>query len=172
MAAFIAWLLSWIFGLLCLIFRAGFARPFRDIAAEWRRLHLLARDRNHVETPKVLVTTPGLSIDSTHLEKPEKLQKSSTVEPENATVLALYYYAAWTDSGRLLGCPHQHQTVISAANCISEAGGYVVAVDKGGLRALSDAEEKLFWLAYYGKSVVGKRFLGFRPFEVLKPSSN
>jgi hypothetical protein len=52
--------------------------------------------------------------------------------------MALAYFAAWTDSGCLLGCcSHQHQTIASAAACIASAGGYVIAVEDGELRATS-----------------------------------
>jgi hypothetical protein len=61
-----------------------------------------------------------------------------------------FYFAAWTDSGCLLGCDHQHQTVTSAVPCISCAGGYVIAVEKGVLRAMTDAEEAEFQHAMYG----------------------
>jgi hypothetical protein len=53
---------------------------------------------------------------------------------------SLYYFAAWTDSGCLLGCDHQHQTVTSATFCIANAGGYVIAVENGELRELTDEE--------------------------------
>jgi hypothetical protein len=91
---------------------------------------------------------------------------------EGTAVLNLYYFAAWTDSGCLLGCEHHHRTVISAANCISEAGGYVVAVEKGKLRALNDGEEELFRLAYYGVKARARRFVAFKPARALKPSLN
>jgi hypothetical protein len=61
-----------------------------------------------------------------------------------------FYFSAWTDSGCLLGCPHEHPTVTSAAACISCAGGYVIAVEKGVLRALTDVEEVEFQRAMYG----------------------
>jgi hypothetical protein len=64
-----------------------------------------------------------------------------------------FYFSAWTDSGCLLGCEHEHQTVTSAAACISCAGGYVVAVENGTLRALTDAEEAEFQHAMYGSKV-------------------
>ncbi len=64
----------------------------------------------------------------------------------------MYYFAAWTDSGFLLGCDHQHQTVTSAVACISCAGGYVIAVEDGVLRELNDVEEAEFQLARYGDS--------------------
>jgi hypothetical protein len=60
------------------------------------------------------------------------------------------YFATWTDSGCVLGCEHQHQTVTAAAACISSAGGYVVAVENGVLRALTDEEEVEFQTAMYG----------------------
>jgi hypothetical protein len=61
-----------------------------------------------------------------------------------------FYFAAWTDSGCLLGCDHEHQTVTSAVPCISCAGGYVIAVEKGALRAMTDPEEAEFQHAMYG----------------------
>jgi hypothetical protein len=64
-----------------------------------------------------------------------------------------FYFSAWTDSGCLLGCSHEHQTVTSAVACISCAGGYVIAVEKGVLRALTDAEETEFQIAMYGSKV-------------------
>ena len=91
---------------------------------------------------------------------------------QELAVPRLYYFAAWTDSGRLLGCHHRHQTVISAANCISEAGGYVVAVERGKLRALSAVEEELFQLALYGGIAVARRLGGFKRIGALKPSLN
>jgi hypothetical protein len=68
-----------------------------------------------------------------------------------------FYFAAWTDSGCLLGCDHEHQTVASAAACISCADGYVVAVEKGALRALTDAEEAEFQHAMYGSNAKAKQ---------------
>jgi hypothetical protein len=61
-----------------------------------------------------------------------------------------FYFAAWTDSGCLLGCDHEHPTVASAVACITFAGGYVIAVEKNELRALTDAEEEEFQHAMYG----------------------
>lgn len=55
-----------------------------------------------------------------------------------------YYFAAWTDSGCLLGCWHQHQTVSEAASCISYAGGYVIAVEDGVMRCTTAEEEAEF----------------------------
>ena len=62
------------------------------------------------------------------------------------------YFAAWTDSGVLCGCEHEHQTVISATACIKDAGGYVVAVETH-LRELTEAEEAEFQFAMYGIGV-------------------
>ena len=80
----------------------------------------------------------------------------------------LHYFAAWTDSGCLLGCDHLHGTVISAANCISEAGGYVVAVQSGQLRALNDEEDRVFLAAMYGPSLVSERSNVFAPLRIPK----
>ena len=66
----------------------------------------------------------------------------------------IYYFAAWTDSGCLLGCDHEHRTVVSAVACISTAGGYVIAVQNRTLRALNDAEEAEFQAAMYGNKSV------------------
>ncbi len=59
----------------------------------------------------------------------------------------IYYLAAWTDSGCLRGCDHEHQTVLEAVACISCAGGYVIAVENKVYRALNDAEEAEFQAA-------------------------
>jgi len=77
----------------------------------------------------------------------------------------MHYYAASTDSGCLLVCDHEHQTVISAAACMSCAAGYVVAVENGRLRALNEAEEAEFQHALYGGMVerVFKGIAGILP---------
>jgi len=64
--------------------------------------------------------------------------------------MVLSYFAAWTDSGGLLGCSHQHQTIASAVPCIASAGGYVIAVEDGELRELTSKEEAEFQYAIYG----------------------
>ena len=69
----------------------------------------------------------------------------------------IYYFAAWTDSGFLIGCDHEHATVVSATACISCAGGYPIAVERGVLRALNAAEEREFQEALYGSQEVLKR---------------
>ena len=61
-----------------------------------------------------------------------------------------HYFAAWTDSGCLLGCDHEHPTIASAVACIPCAGGYVVAVENGTLHALNDNEVFEFQAAMYG----------------------
>jgi len=58
--------------------------------------------------------------------------------------IQLFYCAAWTDSGFLLGCSHEHKTVTEAKSCIPCAGGYVVAVENGAIRALKAEEENEF----------------------------
>jgi hypothetical protein len=60
---------------------------------------------------------------------------------------SLYYFAAWTDSDCLLGCPHEHRTPSEAVPCIAWAGSYVVAVENGVLRALISEEEAQFQCA-------------------------
>lgn len=84
----------------------------------------------------------------------------------------LYYFAAWTDSGCLCGCAHEHATVISAVACISCAGGYVIAVENKEYRQLTEKEEKVFQLAMYGEDqIVSERGvqLWLKPFL---PDSN
>jgi len=71
---------------------------------------------------------------------------------------SLYYFAAWTDSGCLLGCDHQHATVISAVACISCAGGYVIAVENGEYRELTGREEKEFEFAKEGGTSPLRKF--------------
>jgi hypothetical protein len=55
-----------------------------------------------------------------------------------------YYSAAWTDSGFLLGCGHEHETIGDAATCIKCAGGSVVGIENGVMRCLSRGEESEF----------------------------
>lgn len=66
------------------------------------------------------------------------------------------YFAAWTDSEFLLGCDHEHPTVISAVVCAQStcAGAYVIAVEQGFSRELSYREEREFKLAMYGRDAV------------------
>jgi hypothetical protein len=67
-----------------------------------------------------------------------------------------YYVAAHTDSDFLCSCPHKHQNVTTATACISEAGGYVVAMRRGKTLQLTDAEEAEFQKAMYGRTDSGK----------------
>jgi hypothetical protein len=71
---------------------------------------------------------------------------------------SLYYFAAWTDSGCLLGCDHQHLTVISAVACISCAGGYVIAVENREYRELNSKEEAEFQSALRGSQKQEHKF--------------
>jgi hypothetical protein len=63
------------------------------------------------------------------------------------------YSAAWTDSGFLLGCPHEHETIEEADSCIGCAGGYVVGVENGVTRSLTEAEEAEFQRVHYAHRV-------------------
>lgn len=81
---------------------------------------------------------------------------------------SLYYLAAWTDSGSLISCEHQHETIASAVACISRAGGYVVAVENGELRTLDNCEEAEFEYAIYGLRAFKDRLKAFTPFRLSK----
>ena len=65
---------------------------------------------------------------------------------------SLWYFAAWTDSGCLLGCDHQHMTLASAVACTASAcaGAYVIAVERGEYRELNTKEEAEFQDLMYG----------------------
>jgi hypothetical protein len=62
---------------------------------------------------------------------------------------SIYYSAAWTDSGFLLGCSHEHKTIVEADSCIPCAGGYVVGVENGAMRSLTAEEEAEFQRVHY-----------------------
>jgi hypothetical protein len=62
---------------------------------------------------------------------------------------SMYYSAAWTDSGFLLGCSHEHETIVEADSCIPCAGGYVVGVENGVMRSLTAEEEAEFQRVHY-----------------------
>ena len=62
---------------------------------------------------------------------------------------SIYYSAAWTDSGFLLGCSHEHETIVEADSCIPCAGGYVVGVENGVMRPLTAEEEAKFQRVHY-----------------------
>ena len=78
----------------------------------------------------------------------------------------IYYFAAYTDSGCLLGCDHHHRTVCSAAACISSPGGYVIAVENGSYRQLNDAEEREFKAAMYGSCESDEKEASFVEFTL------
>jgi hypothetical protein len=61
----------------------------------------------------------------------------------------MYYSAAWTDSGFLLGCSHEHETIVEAHSCIPCAGGYVVGVENNVMRSLTAEEEAEFQRVRY-----------------------
>ena|SRR5580692_2756897 len=86
------------------------------------------------------------------------IRNLSHVETENL-MHSTFYFAAWTDGGCLLGCGHEHQTVTSAVACITCAGGYVIAVEKRVLRALTDPEGEEFQDAMFGTKVKAKQRL-------------
>lgn len=67
-----------------------------------------------------------------------------------------YYLAVDADDRIVFACIHQHQTVTSAVACIAWAGGYVVGVEDGIMRALTDAEEWEFQSAMYGRTSTSK----------------
>jgi hypothetical protein len=62
---------------------------------------------------------------------------------------SIYYSAAWTECGCLIGCRHPHRTVGEAVACIQTAGGYVVAVEAGVMRSLTAKEEADFQWAIH-----------------------
>jgi len=62
---------------------------------------------------------------------------------------SIYYSAAWTDSGFLLGCSHEHETIVEADSCIPCAGGYVVGVENGVMRSLTAEQEGEFQRVHY-----------------------
>jgi len=67
----------------------------------------------------------------------------------------MYYEAVHTDSGCcVIGCGHKHQNVTTATACISQPGGYVVAVRRGKFERLNEGEEAEFQKAMFGH---GKR---------------
>lgn len=63
-----------------------------------------------------------------------------------------YFVAVHTDSELIIGCNHKHQNVTTATACISQAGGYVVAVWRRRYQPLTEAEEAEFQMAMYGRN--------------------
>jgi len=52
----------------------------------------------------------------------------------------IFYVAAYADEC-LMVCKHEHDTVTAAMDCISWAGGCVIAIEDEKFRALTDAEK-------------------------------
>lgn len=61
-----------------------------------------------------------------------------------------HYIAVYTDSGCICGCDHRHANIATATACISQPGGYVVAVRRGKTLPLTDIEEAEFQKLMYG----------------------
>jgi hypothetical protein len=82
-------------------------------------------------------------------ERPPKSSRAETLERKMKTS---HYRAAYAESNKCItACPHEHQTVHQAAACILSADGYVVAVEDGLVRRLTDAEEVEFQFAMRGQ---------------------
>jgi hypothetical protein len=62
---------------------------------------------------------------------------------------SIYYCVAWTDSGCLISCWHEHPTIREATEYINGAAGYVVTVENGVMRALTVDEEAEFQRAIH-----------------------
>jgi hypothetical protein len=68
-----------------------------------------------------------------------------------------HFVAVYTDDGCLCSCQHKHPTVTNATACISQPGGYVVAVRRRKLFPLTEAEEEEFQRAMYGREEVSPK---------------
>ena len=62
-----------------------------------------------------------------------------------------YFVAVHTDSGCILGCEHKHKNVTTATACISQPGGYVVAVRRRKYLPLTECEKTEFQRAMFGR---------------------
>jgi hypothetical protein len=62
-----------------------------------------------------------------------------------------HYIAVYTDSGYICGCEHRHPNIATATACISQPGGYVVAVRRGKTLRLTEVEEAEFQKLMYGR---------------------
>jgi hypothetical protein len=69
-----------------------------------------------------------------------------------------HYVAVYSDSGCLCGCDHKHATIAAAVACISQPGGYVVAVRQGKYRHLDDAEQLECQRTTYGERRERQKF--------------
>jgi hypothetical protein len=70
----------------------------------------------------------------------------------------VHYVAVHSDSGCFRACCHKHSNITTATACISEPGGYVVAVRRRKYRQLTDKEEAEYQQAKYGKEERRQRF--------------
>ncbi len=61
-----------------------------------------------------------------------------------------HFVAVYTDSGCILGCDHKHQNVATATACVSQPGGYIVAVRRRKYLPLTDGEEAEFQRLMFG----------------------
>jgi hypothetical protein len=81
-----------------------------------------------------------------------------------------HYVAVHTDTGCIIGCAHKHQNVTTAAACISEPGGYVVAVRRRKHLPLTEVEEAEFQEALYGRGTMSQKLRTF--LGVLNPGEH
>jgi hypothetical protein len=81
----------------------------------------------------------------------------------------IYYRTAYTEGECLIACNHEHQTVIAATACIAATGGYVVGVEDGAIRTLTDAEETEFQNAMCGSKVEFQQNAAFHLLMRLEP---
>jgi hypothetical protein len=72
-----------------------------------------------------------------------------------------HYVAVHTECNCILGCTHKHQNVTTATACISEPGGYVLAVQQRKHLPLTDSEEKEFQKAMYGRGKISQKLKAF-----------
>jgi hypothetical protein len=72
--------------------------------------------------------------------------------------MAKHFVAVYAESGCfLIACGHKHQNITTAAACVSEAGGYVVAVRRHKFLPLNDAEDAEFQRVMYGRQLEKKK---------------
>jgi hypothetical protein len=63
-----------------------------------------------------------------------------------------HFVAVYTDSGCIVGCGHTHQNVATATACVSQPGGYIVAVRRRKYLQLTDDEEAEFQKLMFGRT--------------------
>ena len=61
-----------------------------------------------------------------------------------------HFVAVHTDSGCLIACDHKHQNVATATACVSQPGGYVVAIRRRKYLPLTESEEADFQQLMFG----------------------